>query len=88
MIIAGFNFIANMGLLKHYRPSSLAAFSLTTPLFGVVATAVVLGERITWTLGLAAVLVAGGIAVATLLRDVGARRRTAAAEPAPAESAS
>jgi drug/metabolite transporter (DMT)-like permease len=69
VVIAGFNFIASMGLLKRYRPSSLAAFALTTPLFGVVATAAVLGEPIGWTLGLAALLVATGIAVASLIRD-------------------
>lgn len=65
-IIAGFNFIANMWVLKHYRPSGVAAFSLTTPIFGVLATALILREPITWTLGLATFLVAAGIAVATL----------------------
>jgi drug/metabolite transporter (DMT)-like permease len=69
VLIAGFNFIANMSLLKTYRPSALAAFALTTPLFGVVATALVIGEPVGWRLGLSAVLVAGGIAAATLLRD-------------------
>ncbi len=71
-VIAGFNFIANMWVLKHYRPSAVAAFALTTPLFGVVATALVLHEPITWALGLAALLVAGGIAVATIQRRVAA----------------
>jgi drug/metabolite transporter (DMT)-like permease len=65
VVIAGFNFIANMWVLKHYRPSAVAAFALTTPLFGVVATALVLGEPVTWTLGAGALLVAGGIAAAT-----------------------
>ena len=73
VIIAGFNFIANMSLLKHYRPSGLAAFSLTTPLFGVMATAAVLGEPITWTLGASALLVAGGIAIATLAGGLASR---------------
>jgi drug/metabolite transporter (DMT)-like permease len=72
VIIAGFNFIANMSLLKTYRPSTLAVFSLTTPLFGVVATALVLHEPITWSLGAAAVLVAGGIALASIRRPGGA----------------
>ncbi len=67
VIIAGFNFIANMWLLKTYRPSALAAFTLTTPLFGVVATALVIGEPIGWRLALSAVLVAGGVAAATVL---------------------
>jgi drug/metabolite transporter (DMT)-like permease len=74
VLIAGFNFIANMSLLKTYRPSGLAAFSLTTPLFGVLATAVVIGEPIGWRLALSALLVAGGIAVTTLLGHRGAAR--------------
>jgi drug/metabolite transporter (DMT)-like permease len=68
VLVAGFNFITLMSLLRTYRPSAIAAFSLTTPLFGVAATALVLGEPVGWTLGLAALLVAGGIAVTTLVR--------------------
>lgn len=82
VVIAGFNFIANMSLLKTYRPSALAAFSLTTPLFGVIATALVIGEPISWRLAASALLVAGGIAVATLLRDRATIGRAIAARPA------
>jgi drug/metabolite transporter (DMT)-like permease len=67
VVIAGFNFITNMWLLKTYRPSSLAAFTLTTPLFGVIATALVIGEPIGWRLAVSAVLVTAGVAAATLL---------------------
>jgi drug/metabolite transporter (DMT)-like permease len=81
VIIAGFNFIANMWLLKTYRPSSLAAFTLTTPLFGVVATTLVIGEPITWRLAVSAVLVAAGVAAATLL---GARVSPAGTASQPA----
>jgi drug/metabolite transporter (DMT)-like permease len=81
ILIAGFNFIANMYLLKTYRPSGLAAFGLTTPLFGVLATALVLDEPITWALAASAVLVAAGIAVTTL---VPAWRRRPAPGPAAA----
>ncbi|MGH7322939.1 MAG: DMT family transporter [Candidatus Rokuibacteriota bacterium] len=81
VVIAGFNFIANMWVLKHYRPSAVAAFALTTPLFGVVATTIMLGEPITWTLGVSAVLVAGGIAVATWRPSIS--RWTETATPAP-----
>ena len=62
---------------------ALAAFNLTTPLFGVLATALVIGEPIGWRLATSALLVAGGIAVATLLRGrafgatAGARRPAA-----------
>jgi drug/metabolite transporter (DMT)-like permease len=83
VVIAGFNFIANMSLLKTYRPSGLAAFSLTTPLFGVLATALVIGEPIGWRLAISAVLVAGGIAAATLFRDRAVVARAAAARQVP-----
>jgi drug/metabolite transporter (DMT)-like permease len=83
VVIAGFNFIANMSLLKTYRPSGLAAFSLTTPLFGVLATALVIGEPIGWRLAISAVLVAGGIAAATLFRDRAVVARAAAVRPVP-----
>jgi drug/metabolite transporter (DMT)-like permease len=83
VVIAGFNFIANMSLLKTYRPSGLAAFNLTTPLFGVVATALVIGEPVGWRLAVSALLVAGGIAVATLLRGRALGVRGRAVRPAP-----
>ena len=83
VVIAGFNFIANMSLLKTYRPSSLAAFNLTTPLFGVVATALVIGEPVGWRLAVSALLVAGGIAMATLLRGRALGVRGRAVRPAP-----
>ena len=63
--------------------AALAAFSLTTPLFGVLATALVIGEPIGWRLAGSALLVAGGIAVATLLRDRATVARSRGARPAP-----
>jgi drug/metabolite transporter (DMT)-like permease len=83
VVIAGFNFIASMSLLKTYRPSGLAAFNLTTPLFGVVAAALVIGEPVGWRLAVSALLVAGGIAVATLLRGRALGVRGSAVRPAP-----
>ena len=35
-VIAGFCFIVNLWLLERYRPSALATFFLTQPIFGVV----------------------------------------------------
>jgi drug/metabolite transporter (DMT)-like permease len=81
VLVAGFNFIALMWVLKIYRPSAVAAFSLTTPLFGVVATAFWLAEPITWTLAAAAVLVAGGIALASLRPEPRPAPGTAAVAP-------
>jgi drug/metabolite transporter (DMT)-like permease len=61
-LIAGFGFIGNMWLLKHYLPSGVTAVSLTTPVWGVILANLVLGEALNATLfgGLTLVL-AGSI---------------------------
>jgi drug/metabolite transporter (DMT)-like permease len=64
-IVAGFNFILNLHLLKTYKPSGLAAYFLTTPLFGVFLSWLILGETITLRLLASAALVVGGIALAS-----------------------
>jgi len=64
VIVAGFNFILNLHLLKTYKPSGLAAYFLTTPLFGVFLSWLLLGETITVRLLTSAALVVGGIALA------------------------
>ena len=61
VIIAGFNFVVNLWLLKRYRPSSLAAFFLTQPIFGVAIAALLAGDALTVELLLASVAVAVGI---------------------------
>jgi drug/metabolite transporter (DMT)-like permease len=60
-LIAGFNFIANLWLLGRYRPSGLAAFFLTQPIFGVAIAALVAGDRLSGDILLACVAVALGI---------------------------
>jgi drug/metabolite transporter (DMT)-like permease len=60
-LIAGFCFIVNLWLLKRYRPSALAVFFLTQPIFGVVAAGLVAGEPLTPALVVASAAVAGGI---------------------------
>jgi drug/metabolite transporter (DMT)-like permease len=64
-VVAGFNFVVNMYLLKIYRPSALAATSLTTPLFGVLLSAAVAGDRLTSTLLLSSLMVGAGIGLAS-----------------------
>jgi len=64
-VVAGFNFVTNMYLLQRYRPSALAAWSLTTPIFGVVVSAVVARDPITPTLLFSTVMVAAGIGLTT-----------------------
>ncbi len=61
LVVAGFNFTASLWLLKHYRPSALAGFFLTTPIFGVLLSAVLVGDPLTGTLLLSTLLVAAGI---------------------------
>jgi drug/metabolite transporter (DMT)-like permease len=65
LIVAGFNFVVNMWLLGRYRPSALAACALTSPLFGVVMAAAVMGDRLTPTLLLSSLLVAAGVGLVT-----------------------
>lgn len=60
-VVAGFNFVINLWLLKQYRPSALAGFFLTQPVFGVIAAAIFTGERLTLEVLLASIAVAIGI---------------------------
>ena len=60
-VVAGFNFVVNSYLLQIYRPSALAACALTTPIFGVLISAVITGDPLTPTLLLSAGMVAAGI---------------------------
>jgi drug/metabolite transporter (DMT)-like permease len=61
VVVAGFNFIVNLWLLKRYRPSTLSALFLTQPIFGVVAAALLTGDPFTLDLLVATVAVAMGI---------------------------
>lgn len=65
IVVAGFNFTANLWLLKHYRPSALAGFWLTSPIFGVFLSALFTGEPLTGAVLLASLLVAIGIGLTT-----------------------
>lgn len=64
-LIAGFNFVINLWLLRRYRVSSLAGFFLTQPLFGVVTAALLTGDRLTVDVLVASVAVALGIGLTT-----------------------
>jgi drug/metabolite transporter (DMT)-like permease len=61
VIVAFVSYLTWFWLLQHYPASGLASFSFWTPLFGVLAGWLVLGERLSGNLGAAAALVAGGI---------------------------
>ncbi len=64
VVVAGFNFILNLRLLRIYKPSGLASYYLATPLFGVFLSWLILGEAVAGHLLLSACLVVGGIALA------------------------
>ncbi len=61
VIVAFASYLAWFWLVAHYPAARLAAFSFLTPLFGMIAGGVLLGEPITAALVLAMVLVAAGI---------------------------
>jgi drug/metabolite transporter (DMT)-like permease len=65
VIVAGFNFVVNLWLLKRYRPSALVPFFLTQPIFGVVAAALITGDVLTVDLLVASAAVAAGIGLAS-----------------------
>jgi drug/metabolite transporter (DMT)-like permease len=78
LVVAGFNFIVNLQLLRTYKPSGLAAYFLTTPLFGVLQSWLILGEALGVRLLISAALVVSGIALASRPSALPARRRTVA----------
>jgi drug/metabolite transporter (DMT)-like permease len=65
VVIAGFNFVVNLWLLRRYLPSALASLFLTQPIFGVLAAAAVTGDPLTPELLGASVAVAIGIGLTT-----------------------
>jgi drug/metabolite transporter (DMT)-like permease len=60
-VIAFFSYLAWCWLIRHYPAGRVAAFSFLSPLFGMLAGGLFLGETLSLTLGLALLLVAGGI---------------------------
>jgi drug/metabolite transporter (DMT)-like permease len=66
VLIAGFNFVVNLWLLKRYRPSSLSAYFLTQPIFGVLAAAAFTGDALTIDVLIASLAVAAGIGLTTI----------------------
>jgi drug/metabolite transporter (DMT)-like permease len=66
VLIAGFNFVVNLWLLKRYRPTSLAAYFLTQPIFGVLAAAAFTGDALTVDVLIASLAVAAGIGLTTI----------------------
>ena len=63
VVVAAFCFVAFAILLKRYPPSKLSVLFFTTPLWGVVASFLILGDTITVQLLAGAALVGAGIYV-------------------------
>ena len=59
--VAGITFLGWFFLVHRYSASRLSAFTFLTPLFGVVAGHLVLGEPLTLAFSIAVILVAGGL---------------------------
>jgi drug/metabolite transporter (DMT)-like permease len=61
VVIAFASYLAWFWLLTRYPAAEMAAFTFWTPLFGLAAGALLLGEPVTAALAVAFVMVAGGI---------------------------
>jgi drug/metabolite transporter (DMT)-like permease len=59
--VVGLTFLIWVGLIKTYSASKLSAFTFITPLFGVVASYVILHDTLTPVFGAAAILVIAGL---------------------------
>jgi drug/metabolite transporter (DMT)-like permease len=59
--VVGLTFLIWVGLIKTYSASKLSAFTFITPLFGVVASYVILHDTLTPVFGVAALLVIAGL---------------------------
>lgn len=59
--VVGVTFIVWFWLVKHYSASRLSAFTFLTPLFGIVAAHLILGDPLDWPFALAAALVVAGL---------------------------
>ncbi len=79
-IVAGFNFIGNTWLLKHYQPSRISVISLTQPIFGVLLGWLILGEPLSPRLFAGALLVILGAGLAQRHRKPAPVRKKAQAE--------
>lgn len=71
LVIAGFGFLGNTWLLQHFLPSRVTATQLTTPVFGVILSWLVLGESVGPELAAGVALLTVGSALAQRRPRVG-----------------
>lgn len=67
-VIAGYCFLAWTSILERYSASKLVVLFFATPLSGVLFSSIVLGDELTFSLLVGAVLVAGGIYLVNMRR--------------------
>jgi len=70
VVVVSFGFLTWFWVLRIYPASDMTAFSFLAPLFGVIASWMILGEEITWAIWVALALVGGGIALVSWKRRV------------------
>jgi drug/metabolite transporter (DMT)-like permease len=63
VIVTFISYLLWFWLIRHYAATRLASFTLLTPVFGLLAGALLLGEPVTQRLVIALVTVAGGIVI-------------------------
>lgn len=61
--VVSVTFVVWFWIIKNYSANRVSAFSFLTPLFGVAAGHLVLGEPLTWAFAAAVALVTGGLAL-------------------------
>jgi drug/metabolite transporter (DMT)-like permease len=64
--VVGVTFVLWFGLIKTYSASKLSAFTFITPLFGVAAGCLIMGDRLTLAFGVAALLVIAGLVLVNM----------------------
>ena len=74
MVIAGLAFMVNAWLIKRYSPSVMVSFGFISPISGVVLSALLLGDALTW--DLAAGTAGVGLGLIILTRRAYVRPRT------------
>ncbi len=62
-VIAGLGFMVNAWLIKRYSPTVMVSFSFISPVSGVLLSAWLLGDVLTWDLAVGAAAVGLGLVV-------------------------
>jgi drug/metabolite transporter (DMT)-like permease len=63
VVIAGLGFMVNTRLMKRYSPSVMISFRFISPLSGVLLSALLLDDPLTWNLAAGTTLLGGGLIV-------------------------